>query len=75
MRSLDGRLRSLERTARQLSGSAQLNIWIAAMRGDAAAAEELRRLRYRGEMAGRLDELYDALKYPVRTEAPKPEDS
>jgi hypothetical protein len=74
MKSFHARLRALERTAKRISGRGHLGIWIAAVGGDAAAAEELRRLRSRGQLAGCLDELYWAITYPVQTEPPQPEE-
>jgi len=74
MRSLRTRLEALEHAARFLSGSRQLDILIAALGGDSAAAAHLERLRNRNALAGRLGELFDALTLPFEGDLTKEED-
>ena len=68
MKSLRSRLEALEHAARFVSDTRQLDILIAALDGDAAAATNLEQLRSRGALAGRLGEVFDALHGPFETE-------
>ena len=68
MKSLLSRVEALEVTARYVSGNKQLDILLGAMGGDLAATSELERLRACGALAGRLNEVIDALKGPFETD-------
>jgi hypothetical protein len=75
MRSLRSRVEALEMTARNVSGTNQLDVLLGAMGGDLEATVKLERLRTCGALAGRLGEIFDALQGPIETDktgAPTP---